>query len=95
MNKDACPICGKNHNIVDMDKGTRYDCESNKQYYLHGSIFCNTNQVETERRLNAIYNFVETKPYLRKNGMNYYWLFYYDENNYTDDNENQVNVYFL
>lgn len=75
MNKDACPICGKNHNIVDMDKGTRYDCESNKQYYLHESIFCNTNQVETERRLNAIYNFVETKPYLRKNGMNYYWLF--------------------
>ena len=95
MNKDACPICGKNHNIVDMDKGTRYDCESNKQYYLHESIFCNTNQVETERGLNAIYNFVETKPYLRKNGMNYYWLFYYDENNYTDDNENQVNVYFL
>ena len=47
MNKDACPICGKNHNIVDMDKGTRYDCESNKQYYLHESIFCNTNQAET------------------------------------------------
>ena len=95
LNKDICPICGKNHNIVDMDKGTRYDCEPNKQYYLHESVFYNTNQVETERRLNAIYNYIEIKPYLRKNGMNYYWLFYYDENNYSQDSENQVNVYFL
>ena len=95
MNKDICPICGKNHNIADMDKGTRYDCEPNKQYYLHESVFCNTNLVENERRLNAIYNYIEIKPYLRKNGMNCYWLFYYDENNLSQLDDAYVNVYFL
>ena len=95
MDKAVCPICGKNHKIVYNTTGKRYDCSPNKQYCLNESVFCNDNQVETERRLDAIYNYIETKPYLRKNGMNYYWIFYYDENNLAWLGDEFVNVYLL
>lgn len=95
MDNNICPMCRKSHIITDCTNGRRYDCATDKQYYLHETVFCRSNQVETERRLNAIYNFIETKPYLRKNGMNNYWLFYYDENNLSQFGEAYVNVYFL
>ena len=95
MDNDLCPICGKKHNIALIDKGRRFDCAPDKQYCVNDSVFWSGNQVETERRLNAIYNYIETKPFLQKGGLNYNWNFYYDENKLSKLDDSYVNVFFL
>ena len=90
-----CPMCGRKHNIVETEKGIRYNCKENRQYYLHDSIYCRDDALETERRLNAIYNFIERKSYSIQNGYNYYWLFFYDETLETKEDNVSINVFRL
>lgn len=88
-----CPICGRKHKVVEDSNATVYICDENRQYYLHDSIFFRSNPVETERRLNVIYNFIERKPYA--NAQKYYWKFFYDPTEKQKEINEQVNVYRL
>ena len=89
----ACPMCGKKHKVIESTNATVYVCNENRQYYLHDSIFCRNNPVETERRLNVIYNFIERKPYASID--KYYWKFFYDPTETQEEINEKVNVYRL
>ena len=95
--KEYCPICKKEHEVGYLTKvqGTIYKCSSGKHYGLSGTVLSVDNDVENERRLNVIYNFIERKPFCVKGDYNYYWVFYYDENVMSQEDEEYVNVFPL
>lgn len=95
--KEYCPICKKQHEVGYLTKvqGTIYKCSSGKHYGLSGTVLSADNDVENERRLNVIYNFIERKPFCVKGDYNYYWMFYYDKNVMSQSDEEYVNVFPL
>lgn len=90
-----CPMCRHKHNVIEVEKGTRYNCKENRQYYLHDSIYFRGDKLETERRLNAIYNFIERKPYSIQNDYKHYWFFFYDETLAIKEDNVSINVFRL
>lgn len=90
-----CPFCGKSHNIQSTSWGTIYKCEKDKCYHLSEDFLFGIDDLTKERRLNAIYNYIDKYPFKPKDGMNYYWKFYYDESENVYDDEFLVNVYQL
>lgn len=60
-----CPLCNKHHKIIDCidDFDTiLYKCDETP-CKIHESVFENTSNIDKERRLNAIYNYVYEHPY--------------------------------
>lgn len=60
---------------------------------IHESVFENTSNIDKERRLNAIYNYVYEPPYADQR--NTYWRFFYEETNDTPHKFNNINVFRL
>lgn len=90
-----CPICKKNHELLDCHGSYHtilYKC-SDFQCKIHQSVFKNTSDINTERRLNAIYNFLFDHPYANQDGT--YWSFFYEETNDAPQKSGYVNVYHL
>ncbi len=89
---EECPICGGVHKIQSVTDGTIFWCQNDRRYYLCDGYCNGADDVEKERRLNIVYNYIEKYPFYNNN---YYWKFYYDksENNYGDDCF--VNIYQL
>ena len=95
--KEYCPICKKEHEVVYLTnvRGTIYKCSNCKHYGISETVLYADNDVEKERRLNVIYNFIEHKPTCVKGGRNFDWVFYYDENVMSQSDEEYVNVFPL
>lgn len=89
---EKCPICGGVHKIQSVTDGTIFWCQNDRRYYLCDGYCNGADNVEKERRLNIVYNYIEKYPFYNNND---YWKFYYDksENNYGDDCF--VNIYQL
>lgn len=94
---EYCPICKKTHEVGYLSKvsGRKYKCSNGKHYCISDTVWTADNDVEKERRLNVIYNFIERKPICVKGAYNYYWVFYYDENVMSQMDEEYVNVFPL
>lgn len=90
-----CPICEKVHNVQETEFGKIYKCSNDKCYHLQEDLFTGQNDLTKERFLNAIYNYIEQYPFKPKNGMNWYWKFYYEESENIYEDECLVNVYQL
>ena len=90
-----CPICGKSHGIQTTSWGTIYKCNKERCYHLNDDLLLGIDDLTKERRLNAIFNYIEKYPFKPKDGMKYYWKFYYDETEKVYEDEFLVNVYQL
>ncbi len=95
--REYCPICKKEHEVVYLTnvRGAIYKCSNGKHYGISETVLYADNDVEKERRLNVIYNFIERKPFCVKGAYNHYWVFYYDENVMSQVDEEYVNVFPL
>lgn len=92
---NLCPLCNKTHEIDDCFEEydtTIYRCQD-FTCKIHESVFEGVSDIEKERRLNAIYNFVYEHPYADRNRT--YWKFFYDKTNDTPDKSSSINVYHL
>lgn len=92
---NLCPLCNKHHEIIDCidDFDTiLYKCDGTP-CKIHESVFENTSNIDKERRLNAIYNYVYEHPYADQR--NTYWRFFYEETNDAPHKFNNINVFHL
>ena len=93
-NIKRCIICEKYHEIQPCERsGTNlYRCEK-FPCQIDDSVLVSDNHVETERRLNTIYNYIVNVSKLQ---LNYgYWRFFYEEVDAPPSNEGNINVYHL
>lgn len=92
---NLCPLCRKSHELADCVEDfdtVLYKCSEN-QCKIHESIFVGASEVDKERRLNAIYNFLYEHPYADKHKT--FWRFFYEETNDAPHKFYNINVFHL
>ncbi len=90
-----CPFCGEIHEVENVERGRLFRCSNGRNYYVQDSVCAYADDITKQRRLNAIYEYIEIKPYLQIEGVRKLWKFYYDENEMSKLEDEYVNVYLL
>lgn len=88
-------MCKCLHNVKYVQYGNMYECHNKRHYYINESVLKADSDIELERRLNAVYNFVEQKNYFEINGYRYDWIFYYHPSVQEENNPCMINVWQL
>ena len=91
-----CPICLQEHNIGSSpeERAETYYCNKGEylSYIVDDVLECE--DMEKEKRLNAIYNFVFQKPFYKPE-KKLPWRFFYDETMNSVSEGRNINVYYL
>ena len=88
-------MCKCLHNAKYVQYGNMYECHNKRNYCINESVLKADSDIELERRLNAVYNFVEQKNYFEINGYRYDWIFYYHPSVQEENNPCMINVWQL